>query len=280
MVAQTLQQQAVMDCHAATDRGQVRETNQDRFLIADVAGPSRVVRSNLNLHGGGADLPLTRDWLLGVADGMGGLAAGDRAAYLAIETAGAMLRRAIRDGVVECGDEQAISRLMRNVVATSDERLKQDVCENPENFGMGTTLTMGYLTWPYCYGVHAGDSRCYLFRRGAIGRVTNDHTFAQLMVDRSGKLEEEIPSRWHHMLWNFVGSQEHALLPDVFRIDLLPGDALLFCSDGLTRHLDEDEIASYLCIDRSAEETCNELIARVNEEGARDNVTVLLAQFD
>lgn len=280
MIAQRSQQSiSFMDCYGGTHRGLVRDTNQDCYLITDLSHNPTLIRANMNSAIDNQTLPLDRRWLLGVADGMGGHAAGDRASQLAIETAGEFVRAGMTWLEGAGSSRQALSKLLRSVVGKCDQRLKRDIREHPEHTGMGTTLTLGYLDWPHCFGVHAGDSRCYLCRRGSVGRVTNDHTFAQLLAERSDGKPEEIPSQWHHTLWNYIGGEKHELLPDVFEVELQAGDTLLFCSDGLTRHLADDEIANYLCRDQSARSIGESLIDRANELGGDDNTTVVIARF-
>jgi protein phosphatase len=91
----------------------------------------------------------------------------------------------------------------------------------PKRKGMATTLTMAYLIRPRMYVVHAGDSRCYLFRDGTLKQITRDHTVAEICVEQ-GQLEPEEAesSRWSNVLWNFVGGDSEELSPEVHKAEL------------------------------------------------------------
>jgi protein phosphatase len=142
---------------------------------------------------------------------------------------------------------------------------------------MATMLTAAYLLWPRLYVVHAGDSRCYLCRSGQLYQLTEDHTMAQKLVARG--LEVEDASHLHHMLWNALGGKSGTpSAPEVCRADLLERDAVLLCSDGLTKHVERTDIADVLSRGQSAERCCKELLAMANEAGGKDNITIVVAR--
>src|SRR5262249_12267446 len=113
----------------------------------------------------------------------------------------------------------------------------------PDRRGMGTTLTMGYLTWPTLFLVHLGHNPRYLYRRSKLKQITRDHTVAQRLVEDGVLTQEDAESsKWSHVLWNVVGGDSTELVPEVYKAGLKLGDKLLLCTDGLTKHVPDGDI--------------------------------------
>jgi protein phosphatase len=269
-----------LECFGLTDRGKVRRLNEDQFLIADLVKSMKVIQSSLPTDDHDERFGIHHGKLLVVADGMGGVAGGEVASGLAVETvldyvlnAMPWFFRVKDNGQEELESElrTALEECQRRVAATAAEtRMRR----------MGTTLTMAYLLWPRVTVVHAGDSRCYLFRNGRGHRITRDHTVAQQMVDRGIMSAEEAGvSRWNHALWNCIGGGSDEIEPDVYQAALEPGDTLLLCTDGLSKYMDEADILRHLSDHTSAEDAARALVAAANEAGGDDNVTVIVAQM-
>jgi protein phosphatase len=167
--------------------------------------------------------------------------------------------------------KDALEKCQQSIMAESEMA--------PERSGMGTTLTMAYVVWPRLYIVHAGDSRCYLYRNSKLRQMTRDHTVAQKFVEAGMLTEEEAEeSRWINILWNCVGGADE-VRPEVYRVDLTVGDCLLLCSDGLTKELADEQIAGWLADRKGAETACQQLIEAANQAGGSDNITVVVARF-
>lgn len=272
---------AKMECAGLTDLGRVRASNQDHYLIANLKKSMLVESTSLplvaqsRLYGGS----LGR--LLMVADGMGGHAAGERASTLAIDTLVEKLLNSVhwffnldRDAEDDFIDD------LQQLLRAAHLRIVRAGEHDLERRGMGTTLTMAYVNWPRLYVVHAGDSRCYLIRRGDVEQLTTDHTLARQLVEAGGLRPEEAQrSRWSNVLWNVLGGHRDELTAEVRRANLVPGDAILLCSDGLYRHVHEQEMAACLSRDCDVSEMCRELVRLANERGGEDNVTVVVALF-
>ena len=145
---------------------------------------------------------------------------------------------------------------------------------------MATTVTLAYLLWPRLFVVHAGDSRCYLLRGSRFRQITKDQTVAQSLVE-SGQLppEDVETSKWSHVLWNVVGGDDVELTSEVYKARLEPGDTLLLCSDGLTRHLTDQQIVQVLEAEKETEAACHRMVDAANEAGGTDNITVIVARF-
>jgi protein phosphatase len=270
-----------IDCAGQSERGKVRESNEDRFLIANLCKSLRIAQTNLE-HGH-RDRLVENDpgKLLVVADGMGGQAAGDRASAVAV--------RGILHYTLNCmrwffrlSDDPENDFLddLRAAVEHSQSRVLADAKSDPDRAGMGTTLTAAYVVWPRLYVVHVGDTRAYLLRNAKLHQITRDHTVAQKMVDEGAMDEEEAENtRFSHMLWNFVGSSEKDFRPEVYKAKLACGDAVLLCSDGLTKHVEDSEIARVIGDCELADDACSQFIDMANNAGGKDNITVVLARF-
>lgn len=268
-----------------TDRGLVRKANEDAFLIAELSRSLEVQQSSLpesELHwlaGGSAGR------LLVVADGMGGQGGGDVASRVAI--------RAIADYVSSVMPwaarhaqslEQSpraslpgVRQQLSTALATSNLEVREAAVLPGGTPNMGTTLTMAYLLWPRMYVAHVGDSRCYILRNGLLARLTTDHTVAEQMRAQ-GFAPLEASSPLHHILWNALGTSEDELVPEVHKMPLELGDTILLCTDGLNKHVDDEEITGVLRDTADASAACERFVQMTLDRGATDNVTVLVAR--
>lgn len=147
---------------------------------------------------------------------------------------------------------------------------------------MGTTLTMAHPIERRMFVVHAGDSRCYLYRNGGVEQLTTDHALARQMVEKSGmRPEDESISRWSNVLWNVLGGNSNdKVVAETRSVDLEEGDLIVLCSDGLHRYVDARMLAGLLSVTEEPEAACQTLIAFSKASGAQDNVTVVVARPD
>jgi protein phosphatase len=131
--------------------------------------------------------------------------------------------------------------------------------------------------WPYAFVLHVGDSRLYRLRDGRLERLTTDQTVAQMMVD-AGAMSAAAAERSHlkHVLWSAVGSTE--VVPEVVVTDCTRRGVVLLCTDGLTKHVTDDEIASFMSRPTPTEVTCKALIDLAVSRGGTDNVTVVMGR--
>ncbi len=239
------------DFFGATHQGQKRSVNQDRILVRQ-AQASDVA-------------------LLAVADGMGGEAAGDRAAELVVG--------AIANALGEGLKPKHYFDQLDAMVEAAHAAVREAVEAQPELTTMGTTLTMACCDWPRLFVVHVGDSRCYRLHNGELTRLTNDHTVAQRFVDEGVMSEDEAEnSPMAHQLWNVITSSRD-IRPERVEIQLTAGDAILLCSDGLTKHVSDDAITATIAAAKSAKDACRELISQANSDGGTDNISVIVGRF-
>jgi protein phosphatase len=123
-----------------------------------------------------------------------------------------------------------------------------------------------------------GDSRCYHWTNGKLQLVTRDQTLAQDLVDQGVlPIERMAKSPFRNVLARAIGADEAT--PEVTRISLVPGGRLVFCSDGLTKHVSDEEIGEQVALSQSSEQLCRALLAMALDRGGSDNVTVLAARI-
>jgi serine/threonine protein phosphatase PrpC len=262
-----------------TDRGKVRTTNEDQFLIAMLLKALQVEQTSLPQpkvqHSG------DRSHLFVVADGMGGHAGGEKASALAIDSVESFILETFK-WFTQCkGKEQdQVLADFQRALGHANARVLAEAAERPELHGMGTTLTLAYSLNDELFVAHVGDSRCYLCRHGILYRVTHDHTLVEEMV-RHGALpaEEVAQHRWRHVITNAVGGDSAEVKVEVHKVHLEAGDRVLLCSDGLTEMVREEEINHILQTEAEVEQACRRLVTRANESGGKDNITVVVAHF-
>lgn len=264
----------------ATDIGKSRSVNQDQFLVAELSKSMLVSGSSLSDIGAGRFFGDPQGHILLVADGMGGHAAGEKASSIAMEHLIARLLNSVHWFFQSDADsEDDFVESLKKLLQDAHGRIQEESQQDSEAHGMGTTLTMAYVNWPVMYVVHAGDSRCYLIRDGVAEQLTTDHTLAHQMVEAGGlKPEDEATSRWSNVLWNVLGgNNKNELVAEVRRVNLVDGDRVLLCSDGLYRYMDQSQIAKAFNKESDASVLCQQLIDIANQQGGEDNITVVVS---
>lgn len=273
----------LVDAFGLSDPGRVRTRNEDAFLIASLERALVVEDSNLPLvhdpqldSEGGASLFI-------VADGMGGMGGGDIASRVAVATvADHVISHMPLAGQVDLHAKLAqvsspeIRMGLDGAIRAGDEQVRA-VAEKSAHPLMGTTLTMAYVLWPRLYIAHAGDSRCYLYRRREICRMTRDHGLGAELA-RPGAVRGAPEEGLANVLLNALGAGVD-MRPEITRYSLERGDKLLLCTDGLTKHVSDESLARVLARNVTAELACHELVAVANAAGGSDNITVLVARF-
>jgi serine/threonine protein phosphatase PrpC len=263
-----------------TERGRVRPSNEDQFLIAELTKAMKVLCASLPQPK--TQYAAERGYLFIVADGMGGHQAGEQASALAVETIEAFALNTLKwFFLLKDTEEQGVLKEFQTALQEADARVCQQAAQRPELAGMGTTVTMGYSFGSRLFVVHVGDSRCYLLRGRELHRLTHDHTLVEEMV-RRGQLqpEEATRHRLRHVITNVVGGHETGVLVECHRIELEPDNTLLLCSDGLTGMVSDERIAAILQAEHEPRAACERLVAEANEHGGKDNITVIVAHFE
>jgi len=264
-----------LDLFGLTHPGKVRKENQDHFLVS-------TVHQQVVVHGTSLpdpdQLPLRGERLatiLLVADGVGGGQAGAEASRLAVEAvtryvSSTMLCVQASSGV---GD-QALLDALRTAALEAHGAVRAAGTDRDDARTMATTLTLAIFVWPSMYVLQVGDSRCYLLKDGALQQVTRDQTVAQYMVDvgalPANRLAE---SPLNRVLSSSIGGSEAE--PVVSRHGLNQASRVLLCSDGLTKHVSNEELARRIKLAESSEQCCHGLLDLALERGGTDNITII-----
>ena len=216
-----------------------------------------------------------------VADGIGGSAGGEQASALAIDSVETFILEAFKWFAQFKGKEpDQVLADFQNALGQANVRILAEAAARPELTDMGTTLTLAYSLNDVLFVAHVGDCRCYLWRNRALYRLTRDHTLVDEMVQRGVlSAEEAARHKWRHMVTNAIGGASAQITVEVHKLRLETGDTVLLCSDGLTEMVAEDEIMQTLQDQADPEQACKHLVARANERGGKDNITVVIAQF-
>jgi protein phosphatase len=182
---------------------------------------------------------------------------------------------------LQATDEQAVLKDFQAALRQADARLFKESIQHPELAGMGTTLTLAFVSGRMVFVLHAGDSRCYLFRGKALKQLTVDHTIAAELGRRGALKPEEVRGHhWRHVVTNVLGGGSAGVEVDVRKADLEQGDVMLLCSDGLTDMLADDRIAAILAEEREPQVACQRLVDEANKAGGRDNITCIVARLE
>jgi PPM family protein phosphatase len=263
--------------YGLTDQGQQRPRNEDQFAIAEVRRVLRVQQSSIPQPESLLGDPLGQ--LLLVADGIGGHQGGDYASTLAVVGIENLLLNTL--GWLCRLQGEGVLRELHQALRAADRWVEEAAGERPELAGMGTTLTLAYITGNTVYIAHAGDSRCYRWRRGRLERLTRDHTLVEKMVS-GGMITAEAAE--HHQLRNVVtnavGGGTSGVEPEVHKHTVTPGDIVLLCTDGLSGLVSDDEIAAALAGGDPPDELCQALVDQANRRGGPDNITVIIARIE
>ena len=257
---------------ARTDVGQVREHNEDNFLVADLTRRSRGL-----LEANRATVLGAQGALFCVCDGMGGAAAGEIASQLAVD----IIFERILDGVGEqpLARNDLARRLVRSV-ETAGLRIFQEAKADRTRRGMGTTVTGAALVDDHLFLAQVGDSRGYILRNGTLIQVTRDQSLVNQLIE-AGQLTEEEAETFEHnnIILQALGTSDTVQV-DLTYVDLRRGDTLMLCSDGLSGMVRFDEIRELLSSSTEPLEICKGLTERANQAGGHDNITVIVVQFD
>jgi serine/threonine protein phosphatase PrpC len=269
-----------VDLSALSHQGHVRENNEDSYLVMKFGRSLENVLTNLDSELLKQSYRMNGYGML-VADGMGGLAAGEVASRLALTK--------LIDLIIETSDWTLSLQHHRDVTKVLDrmterffqidEIVRKEAAGDVTLQGMGTTLTVAAALGNDLLIGHVGDSRAYLLRGDDFKQLTTDHTLAQALIDAGVANRDDPASRsMRHVLTAAVGSLGQGE-PQVQRVNLSDGDHLLLCTDGLTETVEDTTIARVLRGAKSSQSACEELVDLALANGGLDNVTVVLAHF-
>lgn len=260
----------------ATNVGLVRDNNEDNFIVnSDLTQPDNWFA------------PTTPDevFSLGeygcvivVADGMGGMNAGEVASELAINCIKDSFSQ-VKDfsKIKDCSNH--VENFMKKIIVEADSVIKKKVKEDPATSGMGTTIVMAWVLDEVAHIAWCGDSRAYIFNRNSgLSRLSRDHSYVQELVD-TGKLDPELA--FDHPNSNIItrslGDSPVKAQPDYVCKGLTVGDYLLLCTDGLCGLVRDEEILDILMQEHSSiTDYKANLLTAAFDAGGYDNVTMAL----
>ncbi len=237
-----------------TDTGKVRTHNEDSVTILKNA---------------------SNEYLLIVADGMGGHRKGEVASSMAIAALGARFNK-----ISSIGSKLDAVNWLNDSVNEINKNILEYATVNPDSTGMGTTIVIALLTSEYLIFGNIGDSSGFVLKNGSIHKVTKDHTLVNLLVQAGNLTEEE--AKFHpkkNVLMKALGASEKCEL-DIFDVDMTI-DGILLCSDGLTNMLTNDQIVRVLYDEElEIEERVSKLIRKCNARGGTDNISIAYLQIN
>jgi serine/threonine protein phosphatase PrpC len=246
-----------VEAFGITDVGRKRKHNEDAYAL-DLA-----------------------EGLFIVADGMGGHAAGEVAAKITVETIGEFIAatRQKEEATWPFRYNHALafnSNRLAIAIEKANERVMAAVAAQPWLKGMGTTVVAGLLNEEILSLAHVGDSRAYLYRDGELTRLTDDHSWVHEQVAAGILTEDEAKS---HPLKNVVTRAlggGPSVSPDLRELTFSARDLFIFCSDGLTTMLGDEEISEAAAVSAEPQKLCRKLVDMANEKGGVDNITVVI----
>jgi len=253
-----------------TDVGRARPGNEDAFLVADLTGPCALRQSVLLERKVGQC-----GVLLVVADGMGGMAAGEVASGMATDTIYSHLTDPVRQKATEPG---LFAERLQEALETANGDIHDYALAHPELRGMGTTATAAGFLGDSVYVAHVGDSRAYLVRDRRIRQLTQDQSLTQRLVE-AGELTatEAARSNQRHVILQALGPATHVSVA-MTRQRVQREDVLVLCSDGLSNAVSSSEIVGVVSAEVEVSAACDRLVSLANERGGPDNITIILAR--
>jgi len=234
---------------AQSDIGMVRKENQDAFWVHQVDNDTVIAV---------------------VCDGMGGARGGQQASAMAVE--------AVRKIFLTLLQTEKIDVVFQQAVELSNRYVYRKAYEDPDLTGMGTTLVLALVKGGVAYFANVGDSRGYHIKNGSIKQITKDHSAVQELVD-SGHITER-QAKLHpnkNIITRAIGIEEEVAY-DFYQVEVEVGDVLVLCSDGLSNHVDENEI-QFEISGGDFEHLAKRLVGLANSRGGEDNITVVAVQI-
>lgn len=230
-----------------TDPGKIRERNEDSVLVT---------KNDMG------------EYLLVVADGMGGHKDGEVASSIAVSHIGNRFKE-----ISSVGNKEDAINWIQSTVSEANVLIYKYVAEHPESEGMGTTVVLSILTPSFLLIGNIGDSSGYVYKNNKLHKITIDHTLVNLLV-KSGELTEEAAKNHprKNVLMKALGASTNVEM-DIFNVELNV-QGIFLCSDGLTNMLDNDQIVKVLNEKSSIDEKLEKLVFKANNRGGNDNISI------
>ncbi len=258
---------------ARTDKGEVRYHNEDNFLVGvNLSTQDWAVRDEIFEAGDMGSL-------LVVADGMGGANAGEVASQIAVEEIKKYFEQSLRS---PSGSEDSFFEQLEKALFQAHEVIVKHAFDNPECEGMGTTLLLVWVVKTRAYIGWSGDSRCYKYnpQMGSLQLLIDDHSLVWEMVKKGELTEDEAAVHdERNIITQSLGADSYPPKPEFRSLELVEGDRLLLCSDGLNSMLLDSQIKNILSQNDDITTNSHQLIDASNKAGGEDNITVVMYEL-
>lgn len=240
-----------MKISAKTDRGMLRQSNQDAYAIGELTQGAWAV----------------------VCDGMGGHLGGNVASAMARD----VITDRIKDNVRINMSAVSVRNMLESAIVTANADIYDRSHKEASLAGMGTTCVAAVCINSVAVIANVGDSRCYLLRGDTITQLTKDHSYVQALVD-AGTITPEEANEHHmkNMITRALGLEDDIDV-DFFDVEITEGDRLLLCSDGLTNHVSNEKMLN-LINGSEAFDYADKLVKEANKNGGTDNITVVVME--
>ncbi|MDE5998250.1 MAG: protein phosphatase 2C domain-containing protein [Muribaculaceae bacterium] len=263
---------------AKTDVGLVRTNNEDNFQASSDLSKTQMRWINNEVCSLG-----DKGALIVVADGMGGMNAGEVASELAIETVRKYFTPANLTADV-LKTRYSIEKFMNEVIVAADAKIKEVACQNPETKGMGTTIVIGWIFDGKLYVSWCGDSRAYVYNPAAgLHQISKDHSYVQGLVDKGAITREEafdFPDS--NIITRCLSDSTAKAKPESLLrpYDICDGDVILLCTDGLSGMIRDSEIEEIIrANEHDMDVLVDELIKAACDAEGSDNITICICQI-
>lgn len=235
---------------AGTDKGKVRDRNEDNNIVIDCDNYK----------------------VFAVADGMGGMDFGDLASSIAMDC----IKKELSDCKKQSFNKSEMKKQFIRIFNLINNEIIKECFEKKSVTGMGTTLSVGILVEDILYIGHMGDSRIYIIRENKAIQITKDHSYVEELIDSGRITREQAKSHPNRNIITRALGLDRDIDVDTDTFDLIDGDKVMLCTDGLTNAVDDHEMVELIINADGPEEAVKLLINKANERGGRDNITAQL----
>jgi serine/threonine protein phosphatase PrpC len=269
-----------------TDVGLIRELNEDSVLALNLTQYYESVQTQIGVYV--------------VSDGMGGEAAGEVASRVTVRAIAewvtdklisASLKSTHEEKIaapthtgglrlaIANGHEMATTEMLKQAVIAANREVMAYAAANPQERGLGATVTVAMLVGEVLTIAHVGDSRCYLLSGDRLTQITEDHSLVQKMVNTGNLSRSEARSHpYRNVIYRSIGADDQIDI-DIIRKKLTSGDMLMLCSDGLNGMLGDDQIRDILLVNPDPTVAAKELVVAANAAGGEDNTSVIVVRI-
>ncbi len=263
-----------LDIYGVTHAGKVRKVNQDHFLICTLHKHMTVHYTSL------PEIALERErlaTLVMVADGVGSGWGGEEASRVAIQEVAQYVAQTMRCYYTADATSEEFSAALEDAALQCHASVLEKAEEDADRRGMATTLTLFLGAWPRSFLLQVGDSRGYLLREGQLTQISRDQTMAEELIEQGVLTRTDAHNtRWANVLSSSIGGSQTE--PVVTRVELGWHNVYLLCSDGLTKHVSDEQIGERLGSMTSAKQVCEDLLQDALDGGGSDNITIVVAR--